>query len=519
MVFLLSVTQSVPFPGAGHRPRRPGAAGAGAGAAAGGGGGKGGAGRGGGPAVASLRSRFQEDSLEVEHVDVPDHEGGGAGPGPVKHGRDKWLTVGEWKLHGDVWRRDIPEEKAGTEDFSSPDREWFERRGVQERLDFKKFIGCKDGDPDPQPTLEDYDVTPGKIKINDFIVHQGNLERLGKGEDAERADRIRRPENLPKDGNSVLMEHRWGTCAIVGNSGHLRLTQFARAIDSHDTVVRLNVAPVFGYHRRVGRKTTHRVLNKLWTRSYRNGKGMKKGVPLPLEKGLTFVVTRANSQEFELLTEYLAEEHPDAKAYYLSSRACSMAQPLLTEYREALCQAGYGPYKGLNVPSSGYVIIQILMRLCDKVTVYGFGVEGMGQKGLDFDYHYYKGTGSRHVGDDVHCFDNEEKVVRQMGQEGFVDFCGPTLPLDADANWSCGCRHANVEECRPPPLPKWIHDEDDCEEDDCETPQQKEKRRAEEARNERRAHRAAGGGGSPSSSGRGHARGSRRPAYHRFRKF
>eukprot|EP00959_Pyramimonas_sp_CCMP1952_P261123 5459501-Pyramimonas_sp.AAC.2 len=64
------------------------------------------------------------------------------------------------------------------------------------------------------------------------------------------------------------------------------------------------------------------------------------------------------------------------------------------------------------------------MRLCDNVTVYGFGVTGMGNcktcgmgglgesanKTGKFQYHYYKGAGARHVGDDVHSFDTEEKV-------------------------------------------------------------------------------------------------------------
>lgn len=58
---------------------------------------------------------------------------------------------------------------------------------------------------------------------------------------------------------------------LVGNSGALRLSRFGPAIDSHDVVVRLNQAPVQGYERRVGRRTTHRVLNRLWTRTYRNG--------------------------------------------------------------------------------------------------------------------------------------------------------------------------------------------------------------------------------------------------------
>jgi hypothetical protein len=67
----------------------------------------------------------------------------------------------------------------------------------------------------------------------------------------------------------------------------------------------------------------------------------------------------------------------------------------------------------------------MLLPLCDRVTVYGFGVEGMANRKTDdaFGYHYYKGVGMRHVGDDVHCFDCEEKALQQMGAEGVIDFC------------------------------------------------------------------------------------------------
>lgn len=73
----------------------------------------------------------------------------------------------------------------------------------------------------------------------------------------------------------------------------------------------------------------------------------------------------------------LAETRPDVLLARVSSRACSMAQPLLEDYRERLCHTGYGPYKGLNVPSSGWVAAHMLLQLCTKVSVYGFGVEGM----------------------------------------------------------------------------------------------------------------------------------------------
>jgi len=42
----------------------------------------------------------------------------------------------------------------------------------------------------------------------------------------------------------------------------------------------------------------------------------------------------------------------------------------IEEYRERLCKAGFGPYKGLNVPSSGWVAANMMTQLCTKAGAY-----------------------------------------------------------------------------------------------------------------------------------------------------
>lgn len=48
---------------------------------------------------------------------------------------------------------------------------------------------------------------------------QGNYGVLHKGADQNRTQRIRHPELLPPDGESVLRARpgQWGSCAVVGN--------------------------------------------------------------------------------------------------------------------------------------------------------------------------------------------------------------------------------------------------------------------------------------------------------------
>lgn len=47
-----------------------------------------------------------------------------------------------------------------------------------------------------------------------------------------------------------------GSCALVFSSGSLLRHEYGEEIDAHDSVVRFNLAPVTGYERHVGKRTT-----------------------------------------------------------------------------------------------------------------------------------------------------------------------------------------------------------------------------------------------------------------------
>jgi len=59
-----------------------------------------------------------------------------------------------------------------------------------------------------------------------------------------------------------------------------------------------------------------------------------------------------------------------------------------------------------------YVATFVLMQLCERLTVYGFGKASF--QGRQVPYHYYVGTGMRRDGDPVHSFSSEE-VTRRPG--------------------------------------------------------------------------------------------------------
>lgn len=70
---------------------------------------------------------------------------------------------------------------------------------------------------------------------------------------------------------------RWRRCAVVGNSGHLLGTAYGAEIDAHDVVMRINQAPTATYEKFVGKRTTHRLLNRLWTLAYADYRVRRRG--------------------------------------------------------------------------------------------------------------------------------------------------------------------------------------------------------------------------------------------------
>ena len=78
---------------------------------------------------------------------------------------------------------------------------------------------------------------------------------------------------LPEDDLGAIREptsaaFRYGTCAVVGNSGRLLHSSLGEQIDSHDAVFRINYAPTAGYEEHVGKRTSFDVCNHQHARAF-----------------------------------------------------------------------------------------------------------------------------------------------------------------------------------------------------------------------------------------------------------
>ena len=81
--------------------------------------------------------------------------------------------------------------------------------------------------------------------------------------------KVERVKELQRNA-TVPQQQRFGTCAVVGNSGTLLLRELGDEIDAHDAVFRVNHAPVPSspegqkYVKHAGAKTTWRIVTSRW---------------------------------------------------------------------------------------------------------------------------------------------------------------------------------------------------------------------------------------------------------------
>lgn len=166
-------------------------------------------------------------------------------------------------------------------------------------------------------------------------------------------------------------------CVIVGNGGILSNKSLGSRIDEYDVVVRLNEAPVNGYTRDVGSKTTLRI-------TYPEGAIQK---PERYEKDSLFVFSAFKPLDFKWLRQMVFKKDLQGTEGFWKSVARSVPRDpseirILNPYfiQEAAFQfIGLPQNNGLmgkgNIPTLGTVAITMALHNCDEVAVAGFGYD------------------------------------------------------------------------------------------------------------------------------------------------
>ncbi|RWS11206.1 beta-galactoside alpha-2:6-sialyltransferase 2-like protein [Dinothrombium tinctorium] len=161
-------------------------------------------------------------------------------------------------------------------------------------------------------------------------------------------------------------------CAMVTNAASLLHSKKGEEIDSHDVVLRFNDAPTFGYERDVGSKTTLRILNsQVVSNSSFNVSNSK------LYQNTILLVWDPSDYAVNLSKWFTSPDHnffpnyckareaaPDLPFYIIHPKVLWKSWDVLQE--STLNKIAKNP------PSSGFIGLILLLKMCRYVTVYEY---------------------------------------------------------------------------------------------------------------------------------------------------
>ncbi|XP_016104946.1 CMP-N-acetylneuraminate-beta-1,4-galactoside alpha-2,3-sialyltransferase-like [Sinocyclocheilus grahami] len=209
-------------------------------------------------------------------------------------------------------------------------------------------------------------------------------------------------------------------CIIVGNGGILSNKSLGSRIDDYDVVIRLNEAPVSGYTRDVGTKTTLRI-------TYPEGAIQKTE---SYEKDSLFVFSAFKPLDFKWLRQMVFKEKLQGTEGFWKSVAHSVPrQPseirILNPYfiQEAAFQfIGLPQNNGLmgkgNIPTLGTVAITMALHNCDEVAVAGFGYD---MNTPHAPLHYYETVKMSAIKESwTHNISKEKEFLRKLVKTNII---------------------------------------------------------------------------------------------------
>ncbi|XP_054070380.1 alpha-2,8-sialyltransferase 8F-like [Rissa tridactyla] len=189
-------------------------------------------------------------------------------------------------------------------------------------------------------------------------------------------------EMLPE--KSPFRDPLYKTCAVVGNGGILRNSSCGSEIDRHQFVIRFNL-PSVDFPDDVGRKSSIVTVNPSILQHRFNGLNRQR---LPFVKaaasyGKTWFLLPAFS--------YPSNTEPSYRALYALQGSASQSHVIFFHPRYLSALSKYWHDHGFHVHrlSSGFMLVNAALELCERITLYGFWPFSVHPDGHSLPHHYY----------------------------------------------------------------------------------------------------------------------------------
>ncbi|XP_076813302.1 CMP-N-acetylneuraminate-beta-galactosamide-alpha-2,3-sialyltransferase 2-like [Clavelina lepadiformis] len=215
------------------------------------------------------------------------------------------------------------------------------------------------------------------------------------------------PEKNPFYRSNKEISEKCRRCAVVGNSGNLKSSNYGKEIDSHDFIIRMNRAPTTGFENDVGSKTTHRFMYPESAIKY-------------LPKGVSFVLTPFKPLDIKwLLSALTTGEITKTYAAVPNKVICDKSKiivinPGFIKYIYDRWTQHNGRY-----PSTGMLAVIYALHECDEVELYGFGADNNG------NWHHYweelpKTLSGAFKSTGVHDSEWEKTILQHLEKNEFI---------------------------------------------------------------------------------------------------
>ncbi|XP_069750523.1 CMP-N-acetylneuraminate-beta-galactosamide-alpha-2,3-sialyltransferase 4 [Narcine bancroftii] len=205
-------------------------------------------------------------------------------------------------------------------------------------------------------------------------------------------------------------------CIIIGNGYTMRNSSLGEMINNYDVVIRLNDAPVRGYEKDVGNKTTLRFF-------YPESAGLKPKVENNPNTLLVFLPFK--QVDVRWLSAILYNEKRTSKGFWKPPPLVWETNPtnirILNPYY--IHQAGTKllniPLKKQVHPTSGFLAITVALNYCDEVHVAGFGYPVAHQ---DTPIHYYDKITMKAMTNSEHNITHEQLFLKKLVEAGAIKY-------------------------------------------------------------------------------------------------